>query len=147
MLGIFFSLLLYLSLVIPNYLNHTDNFIEANPLITPTHIVPEWYFLTFYAMLRAIPDKVGGVLVLILSLAFLIFLPGKARASSKNDYTFLDYKSTQFDVMLFVYVCVMLAYFGSQEAVQPFIAASQFFCAYYFILIVIRIGAAKASSF
>lgn len=145
--GIFFSILLYLSLVMPNYLNHTDNFIEANPLITPTHIVPEWYFLTFYAMLRAIPDKVGGVLILILSLVFLVTLPGKTRLSNRNDYAFLDFKSTQVDVCLFVFTCVLLAYFGSQEATQPYIAASQFFCAYYFTALAVRIGAAKASSF
>src|SRR5262249_3548044 len=61
--------------VIPNYLLHADNFIPANPQVTPTHIVPEWYYLPFYAILRAIPSKLGGVTMLVLSIAILAFAP------------------------------------------------------------------------
>ena len=46
---------------VPDYLGHADNYIQANPLVTPPHIVPEWYFLPFYAILRAVPSKLGGV--------------------------------------------------------------------------------------
>ena len=53
---------------VPNYLGHPDNYIEANPLVTPPHIVPEWYFLPFYAILRAIPNKLLGVIALFLSI-------------------------------------------------------------------------------
>jgi len=60
---------------IPNYLGHTDNYIEANPMVTPAHIVPEWYFLPIYAILRSIPNKLGGVIALIMSIAILYFLP------------------------------------------------------------------------
>ena len=49
----------------PNALGHSDNYIEANPMVTPTHIVPEWYFLPFYAILRAIPSKLGGVVAML----------------------------------------------------------------------------------
>jgi len=56
----------------PNYLGHPDNYIMADPLVTPSHIVPEWYFLLFYAMLRSIPSKIGGILVLISSLIILL---------------------------------------------------------------------------
>ena len=65
----------------PSYLNHPDNSIPANPLVTPHSIVPEWYFLPFYAILRAIPSKIGGViamfgaLVILLPLAFTSFTP------------------------------------------------------------------------
>jgi len=52
----------------PNVLGHPDNYIEANPLVTPEHIVPEWYFLPFYAILRSIPDKLGGVIYMFLSI-------------------------------------------------------------------------------
>ena len=59
----------------PNVLSHTDNYIPANPLVTPEHIVPEWYLLPFYAILRSIPNKVGGVLYMANALIILFFLP------------------------------------------------------------------------
>ena len=59
----------------PNYLGHPDNYIPANPLVTPAHIVPEWYFLPFYAILRAVPDKLGGVVLMFASIAILFVLP------------------------------------------------------------------------
>ena len=58
----------------PDYLGHADNYIEANPLQTPPHIVPEWYFLPFYAILRAIPDKLMGVLAMFGAIAVLFVL-------------------------------------------------------------------------
>ncbi|MGV2480649.1 UNVERIFIED_CONTAM: cytochrome b, partial [Salmonella enterica subsp. enterica serovar Weltevreden] len=63
---IFFSWFIF---YIPNYLGHSDNYIPANPLSTPAHIVPEWYFLPFYAILRSIPDKLGGVLAMFAAIA------------------------------------------------------------------------------
>ena len=62
-------------LFVPNVLIDPENFIPANPLVTPTHIQPEWYFLPMYAILRAIPNKLGGVVALIISIAILYFLP------------------------------------------------------------------------
>jgi len=59
----------------PNYLGHADNYIPANPLVTPAHIVPEWYFLPFYAILRSVPDKLGGVLLMFGAIAVLFVLP------------------------------------------------------------------------
>jgi quinol-cytochrome oxidoreductase complex cytochrome b subunit len=67
---IFFSLFLFFE---PNLLGHPDNYIKANALVTPAHIVPEWYFLPFYAILRSIPDKLGGVACM--GLALVILLP------------------------------------------------------------------------
>jgi ubiquinol-cytochrome c reductase cytochrome b subunit len=66
---------IYLILINPNLLGHPDNYIQANPLVTPSHIVPEWYFLLFYAILRAVPSKLGGFLVLLFSIFILIFFP------------------------------------------------------------------------
>ena len=60
---------------VPNILGHTDNYIKANPIVTPTHIVPEWYLLPFYAILRAVPSKLGGVVVMFASLFILMCLP------------------------------------------------------------------------
>jgi quinol-cytochrome oxidoreductase complex cytochrome b subunit len=71
----FFIIFAYLVFFNPNYLGHPDNYIRANALLTPTHIVPEWYFLPFYAILRAIPDKLQGVLAMGLSLAIYFVLP------------------------------------------------------------------------
>merc|ERR1711871_1679717 len=59
----------------PNVLGHSDNYIEANALVTPAHIVPEWYFLPFYAILRSIPDKLGGVAAMVLAILILLLLP------------------------------------------------------------------------
>jgi quinol-cytochrome oxidoreductase complex cytochrome b subunit len=74
-LFIFFDFLFYLVFFIPDYLGHPDNFIEANPLCTPVHIVPEWYFLPFYAILRSVPDKLLGTILLLSSIIILLFLP------------------------------------------------------------------------
>lgn len=72
-----YIILVYLTLIgfAPNYLLHVDNYVEADPLVTPPHIVPEWYFLIFYAMLRSVPSKVGGILVLLFSILLLFILP------------------------------------------------------------------------
>jgi ubiquinol-cytochrome c reductase cytochrome b subunit len=77
---IYFSLWLFLLFFfvvgfLPNMLLHPDNYIQADPLLTPPHIVPEWYFLIFYAMLRSIPSKIGGVVILFFSIFILLLLP------------------------------------------------------------------------
>src|SRR5690606_3849852 len=59
----------------PNLAMHPDNYIEANPMVTPAHIVPEWYFLSFYAILRTIPDKLGGVVAMLLAILALALVP------------------------------------------------------------------------
>jgi ubiquinol-cytochrome c reductase cytochrome b subunit len=59
----------------PNSLGHSDNYIPANSLVTPPHIVPEWYFLPFYAILRSIPDKLGGVVAMVCAILILLLLP------------------------------------------------------------------------
>jgi ubiquinol-cytochrome c reductase cytochrome b subunit len=59
----------------PNDLGHPDNYIPANPMVTPAHIVPEWYFLPFYAILRSIPDKLGGVIAMVGAILVLMLLP------------------------------------------------------------------------
>lgn len=73
--GVFFIIFAGFVFFAPNYLGHPDNYIPANPLVTPEHIVPEWYFLPLYAMLRAIPNKTAGALVLVASLLVLFAMP------------------------------------------------------------------------
>ncbi len=72
---VFFIVFAAFVFFMPNYMGHPDNYIPANPLVTPAHIVPEWYYLPFYAILRAIPDKLGGVIAMFGSIALLLVLP------------------------------------------------------------------------
>lgn len=72
---LFFAFFAFFVFFSPNLLGHPDNYIPANPMVTPAHIVPEWYFLPFYAILRSIPNKLLGVLALLFSIFALIMLP------------------------------------------------------------------------
>jgi ubiquinol-cytochrome c reductase cytochrome b/c1 subunit len=114
----------------PNYLGHPDNYIPANPAVTPAHIVPEWYYLPFYAILRAIPDKLMGVVALGASIVVLAFLPwlDTSRVRSAN-YRPL-YK--QF-FWIFVIVCIGLGWLGSKPAEGGYVIAARILTAYYFI--------------
>ena len=74
-MSVFLILFAFFVFYMPNALGHADNYVEANPLVTPSHIVPEWYFLPFYAILRAVPDKLMGVLAMFGAIACLFALP------------------------------------------------------------------------
>jgi quinol-cytochrome oxidoreductase complex cytochrome b subunit len=87
---IFFSYFIYFN---PNILGHPDNYIPANSLVTPAHIVPEWYFLPFYAILRSVPNKLGGVLTMIFSLISLITLPFIYNIKIRGSFFRFFYKS------------------------------------------------------
>ncbi|MEM7300777.1 MAG: cytochrome b N-terminal domain-containing protein [Pseudomonadota bacterium] len=142
-LVVFFILFAYFIFYLPDYLGHADNYIQADSLKTPAHIVPEWYFLPFYAILRAvtfnigipftdivlIDSKLGGVLAMFGSIAILAFLPwlDTSRVRSAN-YRPL-YK--QF-FWLFVIVCIILGYLGSRPAEGWYVIFSQIFTFWYF---------------
>jgi ubiquinol-cytochrome c reductase cytochrome b/c1 subunit len=115
---------------LPNFMGHADNYIPANPAVTPTHIVPEWYYLPFYAILRAIPSKLGGVMALGASIVILAFLPwlDTSRVRSAN-YRPL-YR--QF-FWIFVIVCVGLGWLGSKPAEGGYVIASRILTVYYFV--------------
>ena len=114
----------------PNILGHTDNYIMADPLVTPAHIVPEWYLLPFYAILRAIPSKLGGVLVMGAAIAILFILPW-LDTSKVRSATFRPlYKQFYW---IFVVNCIALGYLGSQNPEGLFSVASRICTAYYFI--------------
>ncbi len=102
----------YFIFVIPNYLLDADNSNPANPLVTPAHIVPEWYLLPFYAILRAIPNKLAGVLALAAAIVLLAFLPWLDTSPVRSG----KYRPI-FKVLFWVFVvcCVGLGYLGSQE--------------------------------
>jgi ubiquinol-cytochrome c reductase cytochrome b subunit len=130
----FLLLLAYLVFYIPNYLGHSDNYIPANPLQTPPHIVPEWYFLPFYAILRAIPSKLGGVIALFASIGVLFFLPWLDTSKVRSARYRPLYR--QFYWML-VISCIGLAYLGSQAPEGGFVIAARIFTAYYFLFFLV----------
>jgi ubiquinol-cytochrome c reductase cytochrome b/c1 subunit len=124
---IFFSWMVFYT---PNYLGHYANYQEANPLQTPPHIVPEWYYLPFYAILRAIPSKLGGVIALFSSIAILAFLPWLDTSRVKSATYRPIYK---FFFWIFVACVLGLGYLGSQLPEGIYLVIGQILTAYYFI--------------
>jgi quinol-cytochrome oxidoreductase complex cytochrome b subunit len=114
---------------VPNFLGHADNYIRANPLQTPAHIVPEWYFLPFYAILRAIPSKLGGVLAMFSAIIVLCFLPWLDTSKVRSARYRPLYR--QFFWVLVV-VCCLLGYIGGKPAEAPYIVIGRVLTAYYF---------------
>ncbi|MCB9955901.1 MAG: cytochrome b N-terminal domain-containing protein [Caulobacterales bacterium] len=125
----------------PNTLGHPDNYIEANPLSTPAHIVPEWYFLPFYAILRAITfnigpitSKLGGVIAMFGAIAVLFVLPWLDTSKVRS----MRYRPTaQLWFYLFVIDCLALGYLGSQPAEGKFVMMAQIATAYYFLFFLV----------
>lgn len=113
----------------PNFLGHADNYIPANPAVTPAHIVPEWYYLPFYAILRAIPDKLLGVLAMFGSIAILAFLPWLDTSRVKSARYRPLYR--QF-FWLFVAVCIGLGWLGSKPAEGIYTLIARILTFYYF---------------
>nr|YP_009158126.1 cytochrome b [Pateobatis hortlei]AKM98063.1 cytochrome b [Pateobatis hortlei] len=128
----FFALLLLLillALFTPNLLGDTENFIPANPLVTPPHIKPEWYFLFAYAILRSIPNKLGGVLALAFSILILLLVP-MLHTSKQRSLTFRPI--TQLLFWLLVANTIILTWIGGQPVEQPFIIIGQIASITYF---------------
>ncbi|GLQ06216.1 cytochrome b [Sneathiella chinensis] len=128
---IFFSAFLFYA---PNYLGHPDNYIPANPLVTPAHIVPEWYFLPFYAILRAVPDKLGGVLLMFGAIAILFLLPWLDRSRIRSARFRPIYKQL---FWIFVADCILLTYIGGKPAEGAYILWGRIATIYYFVHILI----------
>jgi len=119
---------------IPNFLGHADNYIPANPAETPSHIVPEWYYLPFYAILRSIPNKLIGVIALFGSIGILVFLPWLDTSRVKSATYRPLYK--QF-FWLFVITCVLLGWLGSKPPEGGYVIMSRLLTAWYFIHFII----------
>jgi len=119
----------WLVFFLPNYLGHPDNYIAADPLKTPAHIVPEWYFLPFYAILRAIPSKLGGVVAMFGSIAILIFVPWLDTSKVRSAVYRPIFR--QF-FWIFVLTGIGLGYLGSQPPEGGFVIAARILTAYYF---------------
>ncbi len=147
--GFFLFLLLYLFFVFyyPNFLGHSDNYIEANPMVTPSHIVPEWYFLPFYAVLRAIPDKLGGVIFMGLAIAILAILPYATNSHYCDIRSNLFRPNMKKIYWLFVFNFFALGWIGSQPASDiSFILLSRICTFIYFVLIFVIVFINKFSN-
>nr|BAN60018.1 cytochrome b [Chionoecetes japonicus pacificus] len=116
------SFLLLLSLMNPYMLGDPDNFIPANPLVTPAHIQPEWYFLFAYAILRSIPNKLGGVIALVASVAILMILPF-THASKFRSLTF--YPLNQMMFWLLISILILLTWIGARPVEAPYVMLGQ----------------------
>lgn len=123
---IFFALFVFYA---PNMLGDPVNYEKANPLVTPEHIVPEWYFLPFYAILRAIPDKLGGVIAMFASIGVLFILPW-LDTSKVRSATFRPLYKQFFWVL--VIVCIGLGYLGAKPPEGAYVIWSRILTAYYF---------------
>jgi len=113
----------------PNFLGHADNYIPANPAVTPAHIVPEWYFLPFYAILRAVPSKLGGVILMFSAVIILAFAPWLDTSRIRSCNYRPIYR--QF-FWAFIGVTLLLGWLGSQPPEGGYVIASQVCTAYYF---------------
>nr|QWZ46438.1 cytochrome b [Stenomorpha obovata] len=122
-------MLIMLSLTYPYILGDPDNFIPANPLVTPVHIQPEWYFLFAYAILRSIPNKLGGVIALVMSIAILYILPfyNKKKFLSNQFYPI---NKTLFWTM--VIIIILLTWIGARPVEEPYIITGQTLTILYF---------------
>jgi len=114
----------------PNVLGHSDNYIPANPLVTPTHIVPEWYFLPYYAILRSIPDKLGGVAAMGGALIVLFFIPF-TNTSEIRSTTFRPL--FKFFYWLLVFDFVLLGWIGQKPVTGLYVFIGQVATVYYFL--------------
>src|SRR5688500_14223986 len=127
---VFLIVLALFMFFMPNFLGHAINYEPANPLSTPAHIVPEWYYLPFYAILRAIPNKLGGVIAMFGSILILFVLPwldtSRVRSGSFRPIF------RQF-FWVFVAVCVALGYLGSQPLEGASVIWARILTAYYFL--------------
>ena len=128
-LGVLLTIFAAVVFFLPNAMGHADNYIPANPLVTPAHIVPEWYFLPFYAILRAIPDKLMGVLAMFASIGVLFILPWLDRSPVRSG-TFRPLFKIFFWLLLAD--CVMLTYLGGQPPEGIYVILSRLGTLYYF---------------
>jgi len=136
----FFLIFGYFLFFHPNSLGHPDNYIPANPLVTPAHIVPEWYFLPFYAILRAIPDKLGGVLMMFGAIALLFALPFLDTSKVKSGAYRPWFKKI---FWLFIANFLFLGWLGKSPADGWYVWASRattFFYYAYFLIILPWLG-------
>jgi quinol-cytochrome oxidoreductase complex cytochrome b subunit len=135
---VFASVFTFFVFFYPNALGHPDNYIPANPLVTPPHIVPEWYFLPFYAILRSIPDKLGGVVAMISAILVLLLLPvintSEIRSSKFRPLFAFFYWFLVADF-------VILGWIGQKPVESPYIEIGMGATVFYFLFLLVLVPA------
>nr|UPL65661.1 cytochrome b [Petillopsis calcar] len=137
LMGMIMALMIFSLIVLlePRMLGDPENFIPANPMVTPVHIQPEWYFLFAYAILRSIPNKLGGVLAMIVSIAIILILPmtNKMKFQSTSFYPI-----NKLLFWSFVTIIILLTWIGARPAEEPFIETGQMLTMMYFMYFIIN---------
>jgi len=128
-------LILYLNFKSPDILGHTLNYQIANFLVTPPHIVPEWYLLFFYAILRSIPNKLLGFLAMILSIVILLFLPYIMKNTIIRSAQFKPTYKLIF--WIFLIVCILLGWIGGIPVIEPYLTIGRILSILYFLIILV----------
>nr|WRK19249.1 cytochrome b [Benthodytes sp. Gxx-2023] len=125
--------ILFVALLYPTALNDPENFIQSNPLVTPPHIQPEWYLLFAYAILRSIPNKLGGVIALTAAI-FVLFLVPILHISHNNSFSFRPFSQIIFWNLIVVFL--ILTWIGSQPVEEPYILIGQISSTIYFFIFI-----------
>jgi ubiquinol-cytochrome c reductase cytochrome b subunit len=120
----------------PNILGHADNYIPANPMVTPTHIVPEWYFLPFYAILRSIPNKLGGVLAMFGSIVILVLVPFLNTSNIRTN-KFRPIFSVFYWILFSDFI--LLGWIGQKPVESPYIEIGLFATIFYFFFFIVLV--------
>nr|YP_008757580.1 cytochrome b [Octostigma sinensis]AEV44845.1 cytochrome b [Octostigma sinensis] len=134
------SLLVFTCLLFPYNLGDPDNFIPSNPLVTPIHIQPEWYFLFAYAILRSIPNKLGGVVALVLSILILMILPFTFQNKLQSNQF---YPLNQILFWSFLSITILLTWIGARPVEDPYLITGQILTFMYFSYFIIQPLASK----
>ena len=132
---LFLTSLIFITCFYPTLLSDPANFIPANPLVTPTHIQPEWYFLWAYAILRSIPNKLGGVIAIFAAILILFSLPF---THPKNRRGIIFFPINQLLFWSLVTDCILLTWIGGRPVEDPYILLGQIFTCVYFSFFIIN---------
>jgi ubiquinol-cytochrome c reductase cytochrome b subunit len=126
---VFMTFFVFFLYFYPNAMGHPDNYIPANPMVTPAHIVPEWYFLPFYAILRSIPDKLGGVVAMVGAIVLIGLMPWLNTSEVRSSEFRPIYRKLFWFLMADFLV---LGWIGQNEVETPYIEVGQLATAIYF---------------
>lgn len=128
--GLVLFIFLFVCVAFPDFFGDPEKYIEANPLVTPVHIQPEWYFLPAYAILRAVPNKLGGVVALLMSILVLFIFPFISFSCSRG---YFYSPLHQFLFWLWVSKILVLLWIGARPVEEPFSTIGVFGTVFYFL--------------